>query len=66
LVFGPSGRQPQQQQWQLQQCREQRQLVEFFAQWRQCLEPELEQQQSRHQPEQQQSTKRLFGQVSQG
>ena len=41
-------------------------LVEFFAEWRQCLVPGLVQQQSRHLPERQQSAGRLFGQVSQG
>ena len=50
-VFGPSGRLPLQR-WLLQQCRVQRLLVEFFAQWRQCLAPALERQRSSHQPEQ--------------
>ena len=45
-------------------CRVLRPLVEFFAQWRQCLVPVLVQHSSRHQPEQLQSTFRLLGQVS--
>ena len=63
-VFGPSGRLPLRHRWRLQRCRVLQPLLEFFAQWRQCLVPVLVQPQSRHQPEQRQSTLRLLGQVS--
>ena len=45
-------------------CRVLRRLVEFFAQWRQCLVPGLVLQRSRHLPVLLQSTLRLLGQVS--
>ena len=49
-VFGPSGRLPRTAAMATSQCRELRRLVEFFAQWRQCLVPVLGRRRSRHLP----------------
>ena len=46
--------------WLLLQCRGLRQLVEFFAQWRQCLVSSLDQRQSRHPPVPRRSSVRLL------
>ena len=60
----PSGRLPPRLRWQLRRCRVLRLLVEFFAQWRRCLGPVLAPQQSSHDQDRRQSTRRLLGQVS--